>query len=162
MASEFARIEGLEGVMRTLEELPPEIVSRRGGPVRSALRKASKLLVEESRAQIDQITAQHGDDSTGLLRQNVVTVRDSRMSGGERYFVRIRRKQYPQDHAGKPVNTRQVGAMLEHGTEKRPPMPWMRRAFELRKHQAAQFFAQEINAQLGRIVRRLARRNGVA
>ena len=167
MARETVRIEGLRGVLDTLRSLPPEVVSKRGGPVRSALRKASKVLVEASQRNIDKIVLEPNadglpSDSTGLLRANVVTQRNSRMrEKGEQYAVRVRRKRYP-DQGGKPVNTRQVGALLEHGTEKRPPMPWMRPAFDAHKHEVLRIFTSEINKQLDRIVRKLARQNGVA
>jgi HK97 gp10 family phage protein len=167
MAREAFRVEGLAGVMKTLKELPPELVSKRGGPVRSALRKASKLLVDEAKANVERIVLMPNadglpSDSTGLLRKNIVTVRDNKMQAkGERYVVKVRRKRYP-DQKGKPVNTRQVGALLEYGTEKRQPMPWLRPAFESRKHQVPQFFSDEINKQLDKIVKKLAQQNGVA
>ena len=165
MATETVRIIGLEGVMRTLQSLPPELVSKRGGPVRSALRKASLVLVNEAKANVQRIIDEPNIDgeeskSIGHLQKNIITVRDSKMRGGERYYVRVRRKAYPADRTKKTATG--VGALLESGTENRRPMPWMRPAFEAKKHEVLRFFTQEINAQLDKIVKKLARQNGVA
>ena len=152
--------------MATLKSLPPELVSKRGGPVRTALRKASMEMVNEARANVDRIIAEPNlggemTQSIGHLRKNIITARDSKMRGGERYYVRVRRKAYPDNRAGgKSANA--VGALLESGTEKRRPMPWMRPAFDAKKHTVLATFTTEINRQLNRIVKKLATQNGVA
>lgn len=167
MAVETVRIEGLEGVMKTMRELPPELVSKRGGPVRSALRKASKLMVDEMKGNIQKIIDEPNiggiDKSTGLLLKNAITTRNSRMrQKGERYIVRVRRKKYPKKGDEKTVTTSQVGALLEAGTEKRQPMPWARPAFDAKKHEVPPLFVAEMRKNLERITKKLARKNGVA
>lgn len=158
MARETVRMEGLAGALKTLKSLPPELVSKRGGPVRVALRKGAKLLQERSQLNLDAITVAHGDQSTGLLRDNVHIVRDSNMRGGERYTVRVRRKTYP-DQPG--VTTAKVGALLESGTEHRAPMPWMSTAYRTLRHQVLNTFTVELNRGLARIIRKLERQNRV-
>lgn len=166
MAVETVKIQGLEGVMKALKELPPELVSRRGGPVRTALRNASKILVEEAKANVQRIIDAPNIDgmptkSIGHLQANIITVRDSKMRArGERYYVRVRRKRYPDNRTTKTATG--VGALLEHGTERRRPMPWLRPAFDAKKNEVVQFFPREINRQLDRITKKLARQNGVA
>lgn len=165
MAVETVRIQGLEGVLKTLQSLPPEIVSKRGGPVRSALRKASKIMVDEAKANVQKIIDEPnigGEESKsiGHLQKNIITARDSKMRGGERYKVGVRRKRYPDGRTSKSANA--VGALLESGTENRRPMPWMRPAFDAKKHVVLQVFTVEINKKLDRIVNKLARQNGVA
>ena len=165
MATETVRIIGLEGVMATLKSLPPELVSKRGGPIRAALRKASLLLMNEAKTNVQRIIDTPNIDgketkSIGHLKKNIITVRDSKMRGGERYYVRVRRKAYPADRTKKTATG--VGALLEYGTENRQAMPWMRPAFDAKKHEAVQFFPQELRKQLDRIVKKLARQNGVA
>jgi HK97 gp10 family phage protein len=168
MAVETVKIIGLEGVMRALRELPPELVSKRGGPVRTALRKASLLMLNEMKSNLQQIVDEPnigGDNySTGFLKKNIVTTRDSKMrQKGERYIVRVRKKAYPKPSPNaKRVTTSQVGALLEYGTEKRQPMPWVRPAFDAKKHQVIPLFVLELRANLDRIVKKLAKQNGVA
>lgn len=167
MAVSTVKIIGLEGVMKTLRELPPELVSKRGGPVRAALRKASKLFVDQMKANVQAITDEVNIDghsySTGFLQKNIVTTRDSRHQfRGERYIVRVRRKTYPRKSANaKSVNTKYVGALLESGTEKRAPMPWVRPAFDAKRDQILPLFVSEMRRQLNVIERKLARQNGV-
>jgi HK97 gp10 family phage protein len=165
MAVETVRIIGLEGVMKTLRELPPELVSKRGGPVRSALRKASLLMVNEARANVQAIIDEENKDgqptrSIGHLKSQIITARDSKMRGGERYYVRVRRKAYPDGRTKKTATG--VGALLEQGTERRQPMPWMRPAYDAKKDQVIPLFVTELNKQLDKIVKKLARQNGVA
>lgn len=168
MAVESIRIEGLEGVMKTLKELPPEIVSRRGGPVRTALRKASLIMVNEMKANVQRIIDEPnigGDNySTGLLVKNIVTTRSTRMRAkGERYTARVRKKAYPKASPNaKRVTTSQVGALLEAGTEKRVAMPWARPAFDSKKYHVIPLFVYELRKNLDRIQRMLARKNGVS
>jgi HK97 gp10 family phage protein len=167
MATESVRIEGLEGVMKTLKELPPEIVSRRGGPVRSALRKASKVMVDEMKANVQKIIDEPNiggqDYSTGLLQENIVSTRTTNrmQQNGEQYRARVRRKKYPQTGNAKTVTTSQVAALLEAGTERRRPMPWARPAFDAKKHEVVTMFTTEIRRNLDRIVKKLARQNRV-
>jgi HK97 gp10 family phage protein len=167
MATESVRIEGLEGVMKTLKELPPEIVSRRGGPVRSALRKASKVMVDEMKANVQKIIDEPNiggqDYSTGLLQENIVSTRTTNrmQQNGEQYRARVRRKKYPKRGNEKTVTTSQVAALLEAGTERRRPMPWARPAFDAKKHEVVTMFTTEIRRNLDRIVKKLARQNRV-
>jgi HK97 gp10 family phage protein len=167
MAREEFRIEGLEGVMRTLQQMPAEVVSSRGGPVRSALQKAAKLMQVSAQQKLQVIINMPNADgmppeSTGLLMKNVVTKR-GRLGGGEKgelYSVSIRKKSYPAAK-GKRVTTPQVARLLEYGTEKREPMPFLRPAFELHRNQVVTLFVSELNKKLAAIAKKLARQNGV-
>ena len=168
MAVKTIRIEGLEGVLKTLKQLPRELVSKRGGPVRSALRKASKILADEMKANIEKIIDEpniSGNNyNTGLLLKNIVITRSSKMrEKGERFIVRVRRKPYPKvSDDAKTVTTSRVASLLESGTERRRPMPWARPAFDAKKHQVIPLFVSELNRHLTRIVNKLAKQNGVA
>ena len=80
MAIESFRVEGLQGVLDTLKQLPPELVSKNGGPVRTALRKASVLIQKQAQANVQSImdTPNAGGmpaESTGLLLKNIITQR---------------------------------------------------------------------------------------
>jgi HK97 gp10 family phage protein len=166
MAVESVRIEGLDAAVRTLRELPAELVSKRGGPVRTALQKAAKRIQQEEQAQLQRIidAPNVGEDvaeSTGLLKQNII-VKRGRLAGGEKgelYSVRVRRKSYPGTK-GKAVTTPQVARLLEYGTAKREPMPFIRPAFEAAKGYVFQTFTAELNRRLAGIVKKLHRTNG--
>lgn len=167
MARETVRIEGLEGVMKTLRELPPEVVSKNGGPVRSALAKAARMMRDAAQAKLQAIIDSPNaggvpSESTGLLKKNIASKRGRlRNEKGELYSVYIRRKSYP-DSKGKRVVTPQVARLLEYGTEKRQPYPFLRPAFDENKTKVLAIFTQELNKKLAAIVKKLSLKNGVA
>lgn len=166
MATVTFEVKGLEGVINTLKSLPPELVSRRGGPVRAALRKAAVVIQKQEIENLQAIIAEpnkgSADQSTGLLEQNIVVSR-SRLKGGqngERYLVRIRKKSYQVN--GKPVVTPQVARLLEYGSERlHPPKPFIRPAFDAKKNEAVNTFVTETNKGIERVYKKLKRLNRV-
>ena len=46
------KLPGLEGVLDTLKSLPPELVSKRGGPVLAALKKGAKVIQLQEKANL--------------------------------------------------------------------------------------------------------------
>lgn len=166
MARETVRIEGLDAAVRTLRELPPELVSKRGGPVRIALQRAAREMAAAAQQKLQAIIDTpnvdgRASESSGLLKQNIVTAR-GRLGGGEKgelYSVRVRRKAYPAEK-GRRVTTPQIARLLEYGTARRQPYPFLRPAFEENKVRALETFRAELNRRLGLIVRKLHRQNG--
>ena len=73
------KLTGVDDVLASLKALPPEIVSKRGGPVKTALRKAAQVIRKQAIANLDSVTQDVSVDgelySTGLLKQNVVVTR---------------------------------------------------------------------------------------
>lgn len=175
MATETFRIEGLKGVIDTLTQLPPELVSRRGGPIRAALRKAAVVIQQQEIENLQAIILQPNkggtDDNSGLLENNIVVSRSRFKNGanGERYLVRVRRKVYPDKapksnvraKGAKNVVTSQVARLLEYGTVLRQPYPFIRPAFEAKKQEAVNTFVTETNKGIERIVKKLERQNRV-
>ena len=164
MPRESMRVEGLEGVLDALRKLPPEIVSKNGGPVRSALRKAAVVIQKQAQANVQAIIDSPNagglpTESTGLLKANIVAqrVKPPRGTKGERFMIRARKKVYPGNGKWKKRTTAQIGALLEYGTEKRAPMPWMRSAFDTKKAEAVDTFTREIRQRIDAIIRKLSR-----
>lgn len=167
MPTEAVRIIGLDGVVKTLRELGPA-ASKRGGPVRNALRKAAKPLQEQVVANINAIVAEPNVDglpskSTGLLAKNIVIARGKAPSGGngETVRVRVRSKPYPPERGVKRVTTAQVSRLLEGGSEKMRAHPHWRPAFEARKRDALAVFETELPKSIAALAKKLARQNGV-
>ena len=168
MASVTVKLTGLEGVMKTLQSLPAEIVSKGGGPVRRALRKASVVMQKEVKQNLQTIIAEPNADgevseSTGLLDKNIVITRGKgrQKIKGERYTVRVRNKPYT-NKKGKRVTTAQNARLLEYGTERRKAYPFIRPAFEAKKGEVLSTFVTEVNKDISRIVKKLERQNRVA
>lgn len=156
------KLSGLDGVIQTLQSLPPELVSRRGGVVLAALRKGAKVIDKQRRANLQAVTAHATDsekrDSTGFLLKNLTVTRGKPPFGGngERVVLRIKRKRYP---GRAKVSTVQTANLLEYGSSKQPAEPWIRPAFESRAREAIETTERELLAGIDRIVNKLARAN---
>lgn len=156
MATEVTvKMEGLVGVLELLKQLPAEVVSKRGGPVRSALRKGAVVLHKEAKRNLEAVTA--GDDTTGLLVDNLVVTRGKMLPGenGEKYLVRVRAKSYQRK--GAKVTTRKTASLLEYGSAKQPAEPWLRPAFSSKASEAARTVETELLKGIDRIVKRLSK-----
>lgn len=163
------RLENLEGVIDALRKLPAEVVSRRGGPVRSALRKGAVVIHKQELANLRLVIARASSaseadrdkrTSTGLLAENLVITRGKPPSDGkgERFLVRVRRKVYPRK--GKSTTTLASAQLLEWGSSQQPAEPWIRPAFEGRAREAIQVVSDELLAAIERIGKRLLKQKG--
>ena len=153
-------IKGLDSVLDLLKSLPPEIVSKRGGPVKLALAKGARLI----RAQVDRnlvmVTSGISNStekqrSTGFMRQNLIATRGKEPVGskGERYLVRFRRKPYPDGHA-RVVQTAQL---LEYGSSQQPAEPFIRPAFQAKAQEAIDVISEDLIQRVNRVVLKLSK-----
>lgn len=161
--AEVLKLSGLEGVLKTLQSLPPEVVSKRGGPVKSALRKGAVVIFKQAAANLERATtgelSEGAPSSTGLLRKNLVVTRGKAPTSGkgERYLVRVRRKGYERE--GQSVSTLKTAQLLEYGSSQQPAEPWLRPAFASRAEEAIKTVERELVAGLNRAVKKLAAQN---
>jgi HK97 gp10 family phage protein len=157
------KLEGLDGVLDLLKQLPPEVVSKRGGPVKSALRKGAVVILKQEQANLRAVTANATSsekiESTGLLLKNLVVTRGKAPTSGkgERYLVRVRRKAYLRKGGGKAVTTLQTANLLEYGSEKQPAEPWIRPAFAAKAEEAIRTVELEVVKGIDRVVKKLAK-----
>lgn len=165
------KLEGLDGVYGMLMSLPKELVSKRGGPVRAALRKGAVVIQKKAIQKLNVVTSNATEEgkrvSTGLLAQNVVVTRGKApLSGnGERYLVRVRRKSYNRAAERKAegkrakrsvaVTTPQTARLLEYGSSKQPAEPWLRPAFQETAVEAIRAVETELAKGVDRIAQRL-------
>lgn len=158
------KLTGLNGVLEALKSLPPEIVSKRGGPVRQALRKGAVVILKQEKANlqivVNNATASGKRESTGLLLKNLIVSRGKAPSSGkgERQLVRVRRKSYARD-GGKPVTTLQTANLLEYGSAKQPAEPWIRPAFNAKASEAIDTIERELVRAIDRIATKLFKQN---
>lgn len=157
------KMTGLDGVMETLKSLPAEVVSKRGGPVKSALRKGARVIFTQAKQNLQSVTSNATDDnkrySTGLLLKNLVVTRGKKPNGtrGERYIVRVRRKSYQRK--GQSFTTLGTANLLEYGSVKQPMEPWLRPAFQAKAESAIRTTEAELIRQLDKVIKKLAQLN---
>lgn len=157
-------VKGLEGILDTLKRLPPEIVSKGGGPVRVALRKAGVVIQQEAQANVRRIVEEPNKDgqpssSTGNLEKAIIVSRKKPAPGfkGERYHVRVKRGA-KNPLTGETAN--KYGGILEFGYEGVPAKSWLRTAFETKKQEALDTFVSEIRKRVDAAVKK-ARKKGL-
>lgn len=166
------KMEGLNGVLDLLKSLPPEVVSKRGGPVRSALRKGALVIQQQARANFRAAVAQPGltgiTQSSGLTEQSIIIKRRQLTQiKGERFVVTVRSVPHPSGRlyvrskrkpaASQIVRTNDIAFFMEVGTATQPATPWLRPAFESRAQDAIATTERELIAGLDRIIKRLTK-----
>ena len=159
MKVEF-NISGLDGVLATLRSLPPEIVSKRGGPVKLALAKGARVIRAEAANNLRSAIAKDGDVSTGLVEKSLIVSRGKEPTGGkgERYLVRVKRRSYPVK-GGDPVTTLKTAHLLEYGSAHQPATPWLRPAFAAKAREAIDVTVKDLNRRIALVVKKLAAQN---
>lgn len=156
------RLTGLDGVLEQLRQLPAEVVSKRGGVVKSALRKGAVVLFKQAKANLQVATANQADaeqrTSTGLLIKNLVVTRGKppTSGNGERYLVRVRRKSYARE-GGEVVTTLKTAQLLEYGSSQQPAEPWLRPALNSKAREAISTVEAEMIKGIERALKRLQR-----
>lgn len=153
------KLTGVDGVLKTLQSLPAEIVSKRGGPVKAALAKGARLVRDQERKNL-QAVLEPGDESTGLLAQNIIASRGKPPTNGrgERYLVRVKRKMYP-GRKGEQVSTLKSAQIKEYGSTKQPARSFIRRTVQESGGQAIEIVTKDLSARVQKIVAKLAAQN---
>lgn len=151
------QLRGLDGVYDLLRSLPAEVVSKRGGPVKTGLRKGAQVVQRAELSHLRRVLDPSEPD-TGLLLESVIVSRGKAPTSGkgERYLVRVKRQTY-KDRKGKPVTTLQTANLKEYGSEKQTATPWIRPAFQESAESAIRTIEAETLAAIDRIVRKLSK-----
>lgn len=157
-------LSGMDGVLKTLQSLPKEVVSKRGGPVKLALAKGARLIRDEAKKNLRTQIATGGDDSTGLLEKNVIASRGKPPNSGkgERYLVRVKRKTYPGRKVRSRdgvVTTRKTAMWKEYGTEDQTATPWLRPAVHTKGQTAINVITADLKRRIDIEVKKLAATN---
>lgn len=157
------KLSGVDGVLDLLKSLPPEVVSKRGGPVKLALAKGARLIRDAARQNLRAAIAQNGEESTGLLLENVISSRGKAPADGkgERYLVRVRRKTYPgrkPEKGGGAPNVRKSAQLMEYGSEHQPARPWLRPAAIQNGERAISVITEDLKKRIDKTVSDLAKK----
>ncbi|HEL5572141.1 TPA: hypothetical protein UOK25_000877 [Stenotrophomonas maltophilia] len=155
------QIHGIDGVLSTLEALPAEVVSKRGGPVKLALAKGARLLRDQAKDNFRRSVAQGGADSTETTVESIVASRGKAPVGtkGERQLVRVKRRSYINAKGAKTTTLR-AAQLMEYGSATQPARPWLRPAIQRRGSQIIDVVSEDLLKRLDQITKRLAAQNG--
>ncbi|MBA0291032.1 hypothetical protein D7Y39_14545 [Stenotrophomonas maltophilia] len=155
------QIHGIDGVLSTLEALPAEVVSKRGGPVKLAIAKGARLLRDQAKDNFRRSVAQGGADSTETTVENIVASRGKAPVGtkGERQLVRVKRRSYINAKGAKTTTLR-AAQLMEYGSATQPARPWLRPAVQRRGSQIIDVVSEDLLKRLDQITKRLAAQNG--
>lgn len=158
------REKGIDQALELLRQLPAEVVSKRGGPVKLSLKKGANVLRKSAAGKLSHALANADAEgrvhSIGLILKNLIVSRGKppRDGNGERYLVRVKREAYPDRTTGARTTTTENAARLEYGTEKQPAEPWIRPAFAESAQEAIRVIQVDLVARIDRIARKHLRR----
>ena len=150
-------------VLGVLRQLPPEIVSKRGGPVKLALAKGARVLRDRARQNLRAAIAINGSRSTGTLERRVIAGRGKApLSGkGERYLVKVKKRDY-LNADGVKTNPLMTANLLEYGSSHQPATPWLRPALAESGQQVIDTVTTDLARRVDLLVRKLASSRGAA
>lgn len=149
---------GVDNVLKTLKSLPPEVVSKNGGPVRSAMAKGAKYMMEREKEELGRVLELRAEKklSTGLLKKNIVYRRGKNdRFKGERYVVKVSQRQYVRTSGDKKVSTRKTAHILEYGSVKQTATPFIRPTFEKNKEKVFSIIMSELDKKIAIVVKKL-------
>lgn len=166
------KLQHADEILRMLRELPAEVVSKRGGPVKLGLKRGALVILKQAKANLQASISSPGKtagevESTGLLLKSLIASRARGLAGtkGERYVVRVKRKTYKRaaERAAlgrkakreAAVTTLKTAQLLEYGSSQQTAEPWLRPAFASRAEEAIRVAENETLAGIERIARRL-------
>ena len=165
-------VKGLSGMLKTLESLPAAIVSKRGGPIKLALKKAAYVIRDEEERRFMALVNQNGaNETTGLLKGSFIVKRGKyRIEGkGEKYIVTVKRKVYRKSLAS---NIRKLGSgklditttlktaqLFEWGSSHQPPRKFILPSFHAKAGEAVDVFKEDLGRRIDATVKQLARQN---
>jgi HK97 gp10 family phage protein len=152
------RVDGLAELERRLQQLEPKIARRYGYRATAA---GAAVIRDEARRQAVFV---HGF-SEGLIRKNIMQFRprrgrDRRMAAEIDVGVRLKGSRKKRRALGRQMRRKGAGGsersafpayywfMVEFGTAKMAAQPFLRPAFEQKKHEAVQVVAATLGASL--------------
>lgn len=171
-------LHGLDDTLRKLQALPKEISGKKGGPVGRALRAGANVIAKQAKANVRAIVVEPNADgrpsqSTGALEKAIGVSRNKhpQLDGAnEGYEVKVRggiirkyansRFNRGKRRDGKEYSTEPnefYGRMLETGTEKMRPHPWLQPAYMSERQKALETVVSELNKGIDKIIKKLSK-----
>ena len=157
MSQTSIEIHGLNGVLDMLKSLPPEVVSKRGGPVKASLAKGARFLRDKYKENLRRAIALGPTTrSTGELEKHVIASRGKAPSGGkgERYLVRVKKRDYVNAD-GVRTNPLMTANLLEYGSSHQPATPFARPTVEQNGEAAIRIVTEDLVKRVDKVAQQL-------
>ena len=162
-------VKGASELVKRLEALPSELVSKRGGPVRLALRKAAMIIRDEESRRFRGLES--GDpQNQGLLDRSIIARRARPPFGtfGEAYIVTFRRLIYIKSIAARiknlgghkkidEVTTRKTAQLFEWGSSHQPPRKFILPSFHAKAGEAMDMIISDLKRRIDIIDKKQSR-----
>ena len=136
---ESVRVQGLDQLAKALRELPQRVV--RNG-LRAAVYAGAKVIRDEAKLQAPVATGDLGANQPppGTLKRSVIMKQITELSGAQKqtFFVTVRhgKKYRKQGKKGTLSQDAWYWRFVEFGTIKMSARPFLRPAFDMKKHEA--------------------------
>ena len=146
-------VHGLKELQKALMQLPAELVSNKGGPVKTALMAATLPVMRTAQA-----TVPDRDDipNTGLLAKMVRRRRASKMPKGMeavQVYIRGNKKQEKDAY---------YAPWLEFGAKGLPGTRWFTKSLETNAKSSTEIFKVKLGAAIERIAKKIGNQNKAA
>lgn len=146
------KVHGLKELQKALLQLPKELVSNNGGPVKTALMAATLPVLKTAQSTIpdrDEIP------NTGQLMRAIRRRRASRMrKGSEGVQVYIRKGKKRDDESGA-----YYAPMVEFGAKGLAPTRWFTRSLETNAKTSTEIFRTRLAGSIARIAKKIGNEN---
>lgn len=149
------KVHGLSDLAAALKALPPEIASKSGGPLKTALRAAAVVIQDDAKSRAPV--------SSGVMRDAINVMRDPRPKGvTERYVVKVTKSRKVQRivqtaDGNKGSRDAFYWRFIEFGTKFVAARPFLRPAFDSQAGNALDKFKAILAAGIKRAAAKVAR-----
>lgn len=155
--SELIHVQGLDQLARALRGLPTRVARN---SLRGAVYAGAKLIRDEARLKAPVASeAQAKQEPPGTLRRSVIMKQIPQLSNNERqtFFVTVRhgKKYRNQGKRGGLSQDAWYWRFVEFGTVKMAARPFLRPAFESKKHQALAAIKNRLSERIEQAVQEL-------
>jgi HK97 gp10 family phage protein len=145
------KVHGLKELQKALTQLPKELVSSNGGPVRTALMAATLPVVRTAQATIpDRDDVQNsGQLARAIRRRRMTKVRKG--SEGVQVYVRGGKRDDP--------NGAYYAPWVEFGARGLPPTRWFTKSLETNAKPSTEIFRKSLAGSIERIAKKIGNEN---
>lgn len=155
--SELIHVQGLDQLARALKELPMRVARN---SLRGAVYAGAKLIRDEARLKAPVASNPLANkEPPGTLRRSVIMKQIPQLSNNERqtFFVTVRhgKKYRNQGKRGNLSQDAWYWRFVEFGTVKMAARPFLRPAFESKKHQALAAIKNRLSERIEQAVQEL-------